>query len=68
MTQTIFSPNGTPISRFAFGTMQFGGTASERDSAEMFEACLDAGITHFDTAYLYTDGASETILAKLAAP
>jgi len=68
MTQTISSPNGTPISRFAFGTMQFGGTASERDSAEMFEACLDAGITHFDTAYLYTDGASETILATLAAP
>ncbi|MEC8196063.1 MAG: aldo/keto reductase [Pseudomonadota bacterium] len=68
MTQTLTSPDGTPISRFAYGTMQFGGTASERDSAEMFDACLDAGITHFDTAYLYTDGASETILGKLAAP
>jgi len=68
MTQTLTSPDGTPISRFAFGTMQFGGTASERDSAEMFDACLDAGITHFDTAYLYTDGASESILGKLAAP
>ncbi|MFY0662640.1 MAG: aldo/keto reductase [Shimia sp.] len=68
MTQTISSPDGTPISRFAFGTMQFGGTASERDSAEMFEACLDAGITHFDTAYLYTDGASEEILGRLIAP
>jgi aryl-alcohol dehydrogenase-like predicted oxidoreductase len=68
MTQTLTSPDGTPISRFAFGTMQFGDAASERDSAEMFNACLDAGITHFDTAYLYTDGASETILGKLAAP
>ena len=67
MTQTLTSPNGTPISRFAFGTMQFGGTASERDSAEMFEACRAAGITHFDTAYLYTDGASETLLGTLAA-
>ncbi len=68
MTQTITSPDGTPISCFGFGTMQFGGTASERDSAEMFDACVDAGITHFDTAYLYTDGASEKILGKLAAP
>ena len=54
MTQTISSPNGTLISRFAFGTMQFGGTASERDSAEMFDACLDAGIPPFSPAYLYT--------------
>ncbi|SMP18381.1 aldo/keto reductase [Shimia sagamensis] len=68
MTQTITSPNGTPISRYAFGTMQFGGTASERDSIEMFDACLAAGITHFDTAFLYTDGRSEEILGTLAAP
>ena len=68
MTQTITSLNGAPISRYAFGTMQFGGTASERDSAEMFEDCRAAGITHFDTAYLYTDGRSEEILGTLAAP
>lgn len=68
MTHQITSPNGTPISRFAFGCMQFGGTADLTASTEMFDACLDAGITHFDTAYVYTDGQSETILADLIAP
>jgi aryl-alcohol dehydrogenase-like predicted oxidoreductase len=67
MTQ-ITSPNGTPISRFAFGTMQFGGRADEGESRAMFEACLDAGITHFDTAHVYTDGASERLLGRFAAP
>jgi aryl-alcohol dehydrogenase-like predicted oxidoreductase len=67
MTQ-ITSPNGTPISRFAFGTMQFGGRADEGESRAMFEACLDAGITHFDTAHVYTGGASERLLGRFAAP
>lgn len=58
--------NGTAASSFAFGTMQFGGTADETASAEMFDACVTAGINHFDTAYIYTDGASEKILGKLA--
>ncbi|MFY0616602.1 MULTISPECIES: aldo/keto reductase [unclassified Shimia] len=65
MTQTLTSPDGTPISRYAFGTMQFGERASERDSAEMYEACRAAGINHFDTAHVYTSGKSEEILGNL---
>lgn len=68
MHRTITSLNGTNISRFAFGTMQFGGSADEHQSRAMFEACITAGITHFDTAYVYTDGAAETLLGKFAAP
>ncbi|SPF75356.1 L-glyceraldehyde 3-phosphate reductase [Aliiroseovarius pelagivivens] len=64
----LISLDGTPAPRFAFGTMQFGGTADEDASRGMIEACIEAGITHFDTANLYTDGASETILGKLIAP
>jgi len=64
MKQTLTSPNGTPASRFAFGTMQFGGRADEAQSREMFDACLAAGITHFDTAHVYTGGASETLLGR----
>jgi len=60
-------PSGTPASRFAFGTMQFGGPADEAESRAMFDACRAAGITHFDTAVGYTDGASERILGALAA-
>lgn len=64
MKQTLTSPNGTPASRLAFGTMQFGGRADEIASRAMFEACVAAGITHFDTAHVYTDGASETLLGS----
>jgi len=64
MTNTLTSPDGTPASRFAFGTMQFGGLADETESRAMFEASLDAGITHFDTAHLYNDGASEALLGR----
>ncbi len=64
----IHSPDGTPASRFAFGAMQFGGKADEAASAAMFEAALAAGITHFDSAFLYTDGRADEILGRLAAP
>ncbi|WP_172300389.1 aldo/keto reductase [Pseudoruegeria sp. HB172150] len=62
------SVNGDPISKFCFGTMQFGGRADEAQSKEMFDACRSAGINFFDTAYGYTDGQSETLLGKFAAP
>lgn len=68
MRAPITSPDGTPISRFTFGTMQFGGSANAVASRAMFEACIAAGINHFDTAFVYTDGASETLLGEFAAP
>ncbi len=64
MKHTLTSPNGTPASRLAFGTMQFGGRADADASRAMFDACIDAGITHFDTAHVYTGGASETLLGS----
>lgn len=47
--------------------MQFGGRADARESEAMFAACRDAGINFFDTAHLYTDGASERLLGQCAA-
>ncbi|WP_282181511.1 aldo/keto reductase [Aliiroseovarius marinus] len=64
----LISLDGTPAPRFAFGAMQFGENADETASRAMFDACVDAGITHFDTANLYTGGASEEILGRLIAP
>ncbi|MFK7746454.1 MAG: aldo/keto reductase [Roseobacter sp.] len=64
MTKILTSLDGTPASRFAFGTMQFGGRADAAASQQMFDECMDAGITHYDTAYLYTDGASEALLGS----
>ena len=59
------SPDGTAASRLAFGTMQFGGRADATASRAMFDACVEAGITHFDTAHVYNEGASETLLGGM---
>ncbi len=67
MKKHLVSPNGTPASRLAFGTMQFGGAADAKASREMFDACRAEGITHFDTAHLYTGGESETLLGEMVA-
>ena len=65
MNTDLISLDGTPASALAFGTMQFGGRADAAQSAEMYAACRAAGITHFDTAWVYTDGRSEEILGQL---
>lgn len=70
LAQTDLSQPSEPQSfqaRFAFGTMQFGGRADARQSAEMFDAAWAAGIRHYDTAWVYTKGESERILGQLVA-
>jgi len=49
----------------ALGTMTFGGQADEAESRRIVDAALDCGITHFDTANVYTKGRSEEILGRL---
>ncbi len=60
--------DGTPISSFSFGTMQFGENADLAESRKMYDVCRAAGINFFDTAYAYTGGKSEEILGQLAEP
>jgi len=65
MNTRIASPDGTPISPLCFGAMQFGGGADAAASQQMYEACRAAGVNFFDTAHVYTGGASETLLGRL---
>lgn len=53
-------------SPLAFGCMQFGGRADRAASRAMYEAAREAGITEFDTAWVYTGGASERLLGEFA--
>lgn len=45
--------------------MQFGGRADADASRAMFDASITAGITHFDTAFVYNEGASEKLLGSM---
>lgn len=56
--------SGLRVSRVCLGTMTFGGQTDEATAIKMVDACLDAGINFFDTANVYTGGASETIVGK----
>lgn len=67
MTKLVSTLSGKPASKFAFGTMQFGGGSSEDDAATVYGMCRGAGINVFDTAFGYTNGASERQLGKLIA-
>lgn len=55
---------GAPLSALCFGTMQFGDTADAGASQAMYDACRAEGVNHFDTAHVYTGGASETLLGQ----
>ena len=68
-----FGRSGLQVPVLSFGTGTFGGTNDffrrwgQSDVAEatrMVDVCLEAGLTFFDTADVYSDGASEEILGR----
>ncbi len=58
---------GLKVSELCLGTMTFGHTTDETESEAIVNGAIDAGVTFFDTANTYADGASECILGKALA-
>uniref|UniRef100_A0A3Q2WZ53 Aflatoxin B1 aldehyde reductase member 4-like n=1 Tax=Haplochromis burtoni TaxID=8153 RepID=A0A3Q2WZ53_HAPBU len=56
----------SPVS--LLGTMGFGGRADAEQSLEMVKAFLDRGHNQVDTAFMYVDGKSETIIGGMNLP
>ena len=55
------------VSVIGLGTWQLGadwGDVSERDAAAILDAAVDSGVTIFDTADVYGDGRSESIIGR----
>ncbi len=68
--------SGLKVPVLSFGTGTFGGAgeffrewgASDvAEATRLVDICLDAGVNLFDTADIYSDGLSETILGKAIA-
>lgn len=68
--------SGLTVPVLAFGTGTFGGrgplfgawgTTGAAEARRLVDLCLDAGVTLFDTADVYSDGASEEVLGAAIA-
>jgi len=69
---TTLGSTGLRVSRIALGCMSYGDPArgghpwslDEETSRPFFQRALEAGITFFDTANVYSDGSSEEITGR----
>ena len=61
---------GRTVSVIGLGTWQLGadwGDVSEDDARAVLEAAVEEGVTFFDTADVYGDGRSETVIGRFLA-
>lgn len=56
--------SGARVSVLCLGTYNFGGATSEPDATRIVHEALDAGINLIDSANIYHDGLSETIMGR----
>jgi aryl-alcohol dehydrogenase-like predicted oxidoreductase len=65
--------SGLKVPALSFGTATFGGgteffhawgASDVAEARRLVDICLDAGVNLFDTADIYSDGLSETVLGK----
>ena len=74
MEQVRLGASGLHVSRVCLGMMTYGSSAwrpwvlDEERAAPIVRAAVAAGITFFDTADIYSDGASEVVTGNLLRP
>jgi aryl-alcohol dehydrogenase-like predicted oxidoreductase len=70
MDQRTLGRTGRTVSVVGLGTWQLGadwGDVSEEDARAVLEASVEEGVTFFDTADVYGDGRSETVIGRFLA-
>ncbi|MCA9908680.1 MAG: aldo/keto reductase, partial [Anaerolineae bacterium] len=67
MEYRLLGRTGVRVSPLCMGTMTFGDSADEAESARIFNRCREVGINFFDCANGYAGGRSEEILGRLIA-
>lgn len=64
----MFNRAGVKVSEVGLGCWQLGGTdwgkVEERLALEILSAAVDAGVGFFDTADVYGNGRSETLIGR----
>src|ERR1700740_3266009 len=70
MQYTRLGSTGLKVSRICLGTMTYGSkkwrewVLDEAESRPFIQRALELGINFFDTADMYSDGASEEVLGR----
>jgi aryl-alcohol dehydrogenase-like predicted oxidoreductase len=70
MDKRVLGKTGSPVSIVGLGTWQLGadwGSVTEADALAVLAAAVESGVTFFDTADVYGDGRSETIIGRFLA-
>lgn len=70
MQQRALGRTGRSVSAIGLGTWQLGadwGAITEEDATAVLAASVDEGVTLFDTADVYGDGRSESIIGRFLA-
>ena len=70
MQQRPLGRTGRSVSAIGLGTWQLGadwGSVSEKEATAVLEASAESGVTLFDTADVYGDGRSESIIGRFLA-
>jgi aryl-alcohol dehydrogenase-like predicted oxidoreductase len=65
MKTSVLGRTGATVSAIGLGTWQLGadwGDVSEKDAHAVLDAAVESGVTIFDTADVYGDGRSESII------
>lgn len=65
MQRRTLGRTGLSVSRICLGTMTWGRDTDENQARGQFAAFTEAGGNFIDTADVYTDGASETLLGNI---
>jgi aryl-alcohol dehydrogenase-like predicted oxidoreductase len=72
MEKRILGKNGLEVSALGFGcmglTFGYGPATNESDAIALIQKAVESGVTFFDTAEAYTQGANEELVGKALKP
>ncbi len=65
MRHRILGSSGLNVSEISLGTMVFGGVTPDAEARRMTDYALEQGVNFIDTANVYTDGRSDSVIGEL---
>jgi aryl-alcohol dehydrogenase-like predicted oxidoreductase len=65
MNQVTFGSTGVQVSELCLGTMMFGDRCDQAEADRILALAMEQGVNFIDTAAMYVDGGTETILGEI---